>query len=137
MENFIKKRYWLHLGFFFFLGYVVIFWADFKDFSIQDKIAGFLAMVVFLGICVSGGIEWCQVKLVKLFYPKVDPFDKFDILWSAIGVALGSIVYYLYPNEKLNQISFVMVIIGTVYELTRMVIVFGREYLKRRNQLNK
>jgi hypothetical protein len=132
MKNFIKNRYWLHLVFFFFLGYVSIYWADFKDFILIDKIVGAVSLAIAVGLGFGGAIEWVQAKLVRLFFSDANTFDYFDIFWSAIGVSLGCILYYIYQNETLKEFSIVMVLTGIVYEFTRMALVFGQEYLKRK-----
>lgn len=137
MKNFIKNRYWLHLAFFLFLGYISIYWADFKDFSIQDKIVGAISLVVVLGGGLGGAIEWMQVKLVRLFQPMADTVDYFDILWSAIGVFLGCVIYYIWQDETLRLISAIMVVLSIIYELTRMSISFGKEYLRRKKLTKK
>jgi hypothetical protein len=133
MKNFIKNRYWLHLVFFFFLGYISIYWTDFKDFILIDKIVGAVSLAIVIGGAFGSAVEWVQLKLVRLFFSDANTFDYFDIFWSAVGVFLGCVLYYIFQNETLREFSIVMVLTGVVYEFTRMAFAFRKEYLRKKN----
>jgi hypothetical protein len=93
MNKFITSRYYLHLIIGLAIGYNLTSLTDFNKYSIINKVVG-VSAITFIAFCFGFFWEWLQSKF---FEGKTD-WD--DIKWSAIGGFIGSLLCFIFWNNK-------------------------------------
>lgn len=119
MKQFIKERFWMHclmgITVSYLLTWFFIFHAHFSDFPI---VAGIL-VIAFVLWCAGFVWEW----LTCAFIGGTWSYD--DVLWSAIGGALGASMWYVFGyNQAIMWSCRITIFALLLFEAIRLLKVF-------------
>lgn len=120
MSKFITSRYYLHLIVGFAIGYNIMSLTDFNEYIWYNKIVGAVA-ITFITFWCGFVWEWVQ----SFFFDGIPDWN--DILWTAIGGAISTIICFMYFNNDYifyTNIGLIIIFVGN--ELYRQITKYNR-----------